>query len=270
MYWGRQDDQGREFREQGRGWSRSDLGRDWRTEGERDWEREGRPWRREPRDWERERIGEERRRDWLNELRDLEREEQRRREEWAGLESWQRGPHPGPGREYREREWRPPGYAYADYGRQVWSYGPGSWRERRRYRERGGEDWGGWSGRRYERRFENRGPKGYKRSDRRIMEDVCDDLMIDDRLDPSEVEVEVLDGTVILRGTVANRHEKYLAEDIADNVLGVNEVDNRLRISREAERARFERERSERGESTRMPEAGATPLEAASHPTEGT
>jgi hypothetical protein len=279
MYWGKHDDQGRGFREPGRGWSRSDLWRDWRNEGERDWEREGGQWRRERRDWERERSPDESRSDWLNELRDWERQERRRPEEWLGPESWRHGPYARPGREYREVDWRPPGYAYADYARQNWGYGPGGWRERRRdfrYRERGGEDrGGGWWGWRHERRFENRGPKGYKRSDQRIMEDVCDEFMIDDRLDPSEIEVEVLDGVVILRGTVDHRHEKYLAEDIADSVLGVKDVDNRLRLSREAARDRVvreggERERGERGEIRGVAEPTGGPSEATRRPPEGT
>lgn len=78
-----------------------------------------------------------------------------------------------------------------------------------------------------------RGPKNYKRSDERIREDVSDRLGLSDRLDPSEIEVAVANGEVTLTGTVQSRGEKYLAEEIADEVSGVNEVNNQLRVRRE-------------------------------------
>jgi hypothetical protein len=78
-----------------------------------------------------------------------------------------------------------------------------------------------------------RGPKGYKRSDERIREDVSDRLAQQDHLDPSEIEVSVSNGEVTLTGTVENRNEKFLAEEIADDVSGVNDVHNQLRIRRE-------------------------------------
>ncbi|MET0339954.1 MAG: BON domain-containing protein [Polyangiales bacterium] len=78
-----------------------------------------------------------------------------------------------------------------------------------------------------------RGPKNYKRSDERIREDVSDRLGTSDRLDPSEIEVTVSSGEVTLTGSVQSRGEKYLAEEIADDVSGVNEVNNQLRVRRE-------------------------------------
>ncbi|MET0341122.1 MAG: BON domain-containing protein [Polyangiales bacterium] len=78
-----------------------------------------------------------------------------------------------------------------------------------------------------------RGPKNYKRSDERIREDVSDRLGLSDRLDPSEIEVTVSNGEVTLTGTVQSRGEKYLAEEVADDVSGVNEVNNQLRVRRE-------------------------------------
>jgi osmotically-inducible protein OsmY len=75
-----------------------------------------------------------------------------------------------------------------------------------------------------------RGPRGYKRSDERIREDVNDRLAQQDEFDPSDVEVRVENGDVTLTGSVRNRHEKFRAEEIADDVSGVSEVHNQLRI----------------------------------------
>jgi osmotically-inducible protein OsmY len=67
------------------------------------------------------------------------------------------------------------------------------------------------------------------RSDARIKEDVCRWLMDDPRLDTSEIDVEVRDGGVILRGTVLGRC-KRLAHDIAAGVPGVREVVSLLQV----------------------------------------
>lgn len=80
---------------------------------------------------------------------------------------------------------------------------------------------------------EHRGkrPKGYKRSDERIREDVCDRLSDDDELDASEITVTVKDGEVTLKGTVTDRRAKYRAEDLVESAGGVRDVDNQLRKS---------------------------------------
>ncbi len=77
-----------------------------------------------------------------------------------------------------------------------------------------------------------RGPKGYKRSDQRLEEDVNERLTYDPRVDASEIEVKVSSGEVTLSGTVESRQEKYHIEDIVDSVMGVNEVTNNIRVSR--------------------------------------
>lgn len=76
-----------------------------------------------------------------------------------------------------------------------------------------------------------RGTKGYKRSDDRIREDVNDRLSEQDDFDPSEIEVSVSNGEVTLSGSVEFRRAKFLAEELADDVGGVSEVHNQLRIS---------------------------------------
>lgn len=80
--------------------------------------------------------------------------------------------------------------------------------------------------------YTGRGPQNYRRSDDRIREDVCERLTENDWLDASEVEVEVENGEVTLRGTVDDRRSKRLADDLAESVSGVNEVHNELRVSR--------------------------------------
>ena len=83
---------------------------------------------------------------------------------------------------------------------------------------------------RYDDRDYDRGPKGYCRSDERIREDVNDRLGDDYYIDASDIEVQVSNTEVTLTGTVQNRTDKRRAEDIAESVSGVSNVENRLRI----------------------------------------
>jgi hypothetical protein len=85
---------------------------------------------------------------------------------------------------------------------------------------------------RQERQHRGRGPRGYKRSDDRIKEDVNDRLSDHPYLDASDIEVEVKEAEVILTGNVDSRYDKRLAEDLADSVSGVNNVENRIRVRR--------------------------------------
>lgn len=76
-----------------------------------------------------------------------------------------------------------------------------------------------------------RGPRGYQRSDERIREDVCDALCEHGYIDASDIEVTVANGEVTLLGVVRERAEKRLAEDTVEEVSGVREVHNQLRVS---------------------------------------
>jgi hypothetical protein len=89
--------------------------------------------------------------------------------------------------------------------------------------ERGGMegDWG----------YAGRGPKGYRRSDERIEEEVNDRLTRHPGIDASEIEVSVSNGEVTLRGTVSNRQQKRAAEDCVEEVFGVENVQNQLRVA---------------------------------------
>src|SRR5437764_2488082 len=81
--------------------------------------------------------------------------------------------------------------------------------------------------------FRGRGPKNYQRSDERIREDVCERLTYDERVDATDIEVEVREGVVRLSGTVDDRYAKRIAEDVAESVRGIRDVENQIRIRRE-------------------------------------
>ena len=80
-----------------------------------------------------------------------------------------------------------------------------------------------------------KGPKNYSRSEERIREDVSDKLSEDSFLDASAIEVSVQDGEVTLSGSVESRYSKHRAEDLAEDVTGVKEVQNNLRVIRSEE-----------------------------------
>jgi osmotically-inducible protein OsmY len=79
--------------------------------------------------------------------------------------------------------------------------------------------------------YAGRGPKGYRRSDDRIREEISDQFMEHDELDASEIEVKVADGIVTLIGTVEDRRAKRLAEDMAERASGVRDVMNQLKVA---------------------------------------
>lgn len=78
--------------------------------------------------------------------------------------------------------------------------------------------------------FRGRGPKNYRRSDERIREDVCERLTLDHDVDATDIEVNVAAGVVTLSGNVNDRRAKRLAEDLSENVRGVKDVQNDLRL----------------------------------------
>jgi osmotically-inducible protein OsmY len=144
---------------------------------------------------------------------------------------YQRG-HEGEYRRGYEGEYREP-YYRGGYGRG----------EERGFFERAGDEIRSWFGDdEAERRrrademrkgvYAGRGPRGYRRSDERIREDINDYLTDDWYVDASDVEVTVNNGMVTLTGRVDNRGEKRRAEDIAECVSGVSDVSNQLRVER--------------------------------------
>ncbi|CAG0958268.1 hypothetical protein PHYC_00586 [Phycisphaerales bacterium] len=172
----------------------------------------------------------------------------------------------GPARPWNEQNWRG-----QEYGEQYGGYqqgaqrGPGHWSAdqggfgewgdarggypdySQESRQRGGmarfgtigdrssqETWG-----RSAQRRRGTAPKGYKRSDDRIQEDVCERIM-DDGIDAGEVDVKVKEAVVVLTGEVEDRRDKHRIEQIAAEVSGVQDVENQVRIKK-ADSSRSER-----------------------------
>ncbi len=77
---------------------------------------------------------------------------------------------------------------------------------------------------------ERDGSRGWRRPDDRICQDVTFALARDPGIDAGDVEVRVAEGEVTLTGTVADKLARRRAEDIADHVPGVTDVQNLLRV----------------------------------------
>ncbi len=138
----------------------------------------------------------------------------------------------------RENEWRS-GQAGSEWGQGT----SGEWEPGRResFGRYGGGlggyggfgSYGGGMGTYAQRgQFAGRGPKNWQRSDERIKDDVSERLSDHPDIDASEIEVMVKSAEVTLSGTVDHRGAKRLAEDIAQNVSGVKDVHNQIRVEK--------------------------------------
>lgn len=99
-----------------------------------------------------------------------------------------------------------------------------------------------------------RGPKTYQRSDERIRDEINERLTRHSEVDAREIEVEVRDGEVMLKGNCEDRYSKRIAEDLAEDVFGVKQVHNQLRVLERSKDFGREREREREREM-----AGTTP-----------
>jgi BON domain len=79
------------------------------------------------------------------------------------------------------------------------------------------------------------GPKGFRRSDERIQDEIATRLMSRDDIDSSEVVLQVKDARVTLEGTVPERWMRFAIDDVAESVMGVEEVENNVRVQRTAD-----------------------------------
>lgn len=75
-----------------------------------------------------------------------------------------------------------------------------------------------------------RGPKGYRRSDESIKEDVSEALYRSTEVDASYIEVFVEKGIVTLKGFVDDKNQKRMAESTIENLSGVDDVYNDIRV----------------------------------------
>jgi hypothetical protein len=99
--------------------------------------------------------------------------------------------------------------------------------------------------------YVGKGPKGYQRSDERIREDLSDRLTAAADIDASDISISVKQGEVTLEGSVCDRSMKRAAEDLSEEIAGVREVNNRLRVEkREASASESESSRTRTGQSS--------------------
>ena len=74
------------------------------------------------------------------------------------------------------------------------------------------------------------GPRDYQRSDERIREEAYERLTMNGWLDATQIDVEVQNGEITLTGQVKHRRDKRMAEDTVEDILGVKNVNNHLRV----------------------------------------
>jgi osmotically-inducible protein OsmY len=82
--------------------------------------------------------------------------------------------------------------------------------------------------------FAGRGSRTYQRADERIKDEVHERLARHPAIDAQELDVQVQNGEVTLSGNVVTRYEKRLAEELAEEVFGVRNVQNTIRVGRES------------------------------------
>jgi hypothetical protein len=146
----------------------------------------------------------------------------------------------GYGQGFPERSWgegRTHGQGGRDFGQTYGSVFRNDYEDYGRFdRERGRSDFDRQRGGGEEsvgesiKNFFGIGPKGYKRSDDRVRDEVSERLEDHPWIDASEIEVIVKEGEVTLTGTVDSRIAKRLAEDVVENSRGVKDVHNQIRV----------------------------------------
>jgi osmotically-inducible protein OsmY len=84
------------------------------------------------------------------------------------------------------------------------------------------------------RGWHGRAPRSYRRPDDRILDEVHQRIATSG-VDAEDVEIEVNNGIVTLSGRVPRHFDKRLIEEITEQVFGVEEVQNHLRLARGVE-----------------------------------
>ena len=145
--------------------------------------------------------------------------------------------------DYPDHAYAPAGYSRGGYPEHPEDVGRAYrlYDRDRNFWDRAGDEIASWfgSGRAEQRRRMDRyrgvGPRGYKRSDSRILEDVSDRLSDHPDLDASTISVTVEESEVTLDGEVSSRWDKRCAEACAEAVSGVRDVQNNLKLRKSAE-----------------------------------
>lgn len=78
--------------------------------------------------------------------------------------------------------------------------------------------------------FTGRGPKGWRRSPERMREDACEALYHSALVDASDIDIIIKDKILYLRGTVDSRETKREAERCVEDLPGIEDIQNELRI----------------------------------------
>jgi osmotically-inducible protein OsmY len=197
----------------------------------------------------RRRIDQQERERWHSE--DIRRRSQPSGDRWSGPEAhWTQTRGYGENRPYGDGEYgwrgntatdnqrytgRPQGYERDRFGTSVDPDRYGTSVDRDRFAGRDRDTYGTGTFSPAERWRSNgphagRGPRGYQRADDRIHEEINDRLTAHGLIDATDIECRVQAGEVTLTGWVDSRAAKRAAEDVAEDVHGVREVHNQLRI----------------------------------------
>ncbi|CAG9186407.1 BON domain-containing protein [Cupriavidus pampae] len=83
-------------------------------------------------------------------------------------------------------------------------------------------------------------PKNYVRTDERVLGDVCERLAMHPEIDVSDVTVHIEAGVIRLGGTVEDRYERRLVEEITEGVMGVRDIENGVRVRDRCQNEGFE------------------------------
>jgi hypothetical protein len=152
------------------------------------------------------------------------------------------------GSEWRERfggsDWEQPVYGGSDFEapRRPFAGGHGGYGERSAPEQRFPSS-----------SHAGKGPKGYRRADDRILEDVNQALERHPRVDASEIEVSCQSGEITLRGSVDSREAKRLAEQCIEDLPGVKDVRNELRVQQAGTAMQRDERTGRRGDRSESP-----------------
>lgn len=78
--------------------------------------------------------------------------------------------------------------------------------------------------------YSGKGPRDYRRSDASIRDEACELLTRHGGIDATDININVHEGDITLSGNVPERHMRRMAEDMLENISGVRDINDQLRI----------------------------------------